>query len=227
VVGAATPVQCVGATLQSAEDLARYAGCEAVTGDLIVTGTDLSDLQALERVRSVSGTLAISENPYLDDLRGLGRLERVGRLTIEGNADLDDLSGLTSLTEASSLIIRGNPELTSLRGLEGLRHTEQLVLADNGLYRTTGVENLREVRQLAIVGNARLHDLRGFAGLQRAHSIRLEENPRLCAQLGIFPRLKDVTRVLVRENRGLLASEVDALRARLGTHQQWREAALK
>ena len=42
VVGGVTPVQCVGATLRSADEAARYAGCEAVSGDLRVVGSELS-----------------------------------------------------------------------------------------------------------------------------------------------------------------------------------------
>ena len=155
-VSGVTPVECAGATLHSAEEAARYASCEAVQGDLRVLNSELRDLTALERIRSVSGTLEIAGNPHLDDLTGLDRLSSVGKLQIENNADLDDLAGLSNLTHASSIVIRHNHELTSLRGLEGLTRADQVVLAGNGLFGVAGLSNLREVGELAVVGNPKL-----------------------------------------------------------------------
>ncbi len=226
MVSGVTPVQCVGATLHSADDAARYAGCEAVSGDLRVVGSELSDLTALERIRSVSGTLEISSNPNLDDLSGLDHLSSVGRLQIDSNVDLDDLSGLSNLQRVSSIVIRNNPELATLRGLEGVARADQVLIANNGLYDTHGLSNLRQVGELAVVGNPKLHNLAGLRNLSQAHSVRLQSNPRLCARFGLLPALADVDRLVVRSNRGLSQSDVEALVERLSPAAE-RQAALR
>jgi hypothetical protein len=192
-VAAVTPIECTGATLQSDADAAAYAGCEAVTGDLRVVGSDFQDLTALERIRSVSGTLEIGDNAKLDDLTGLEHLTQVGRLVIRDNADLDDL-----------------------RGLEALERADQLTIVNNGLLDTSGLSGLRQVGTLTVSGNAKLVSLGGLDGVSRVHSLRIESNPRLCAGFGLLPALGSVEQLFVRDNRGLAQSEVEQLEARLG-----------
>jgi len=223
----ATPVECVGATLRSAEDVALYAGCEAVSGDLSVTGGELSDLTGLQRIRSVSGTLSIAGNPHLDDLTGLGQLQSVGRLVIAGNPDLDDLAGLSSLSRAGSIVIRDNPELGTLRGLEGIERAEHVSITNNGIYDTKGLSNLREVGELDVVGNPKLISLAGLKNVNRARSVRLQANPRLCASFGLLPELENVDRLVVRSNRGLSTRDVDTLIERVSKAAGSREAALR
>src|SRR3954468_13231494 len=81
----AAGVQCPGGTLRSEADVAAYAHCQSVDGDLRITQSDLSDLSALAGLRSVSGTFEISGNPELEDLSGLEQLSSVGALEIRNN----------------------------------------------------------------------------------------------------------------------------------------------
>jgi hypothetical protein len=108
-------------------------------------------------------------------------------------------------------VIRNNPELTTLRGLEGVKQADQVLIANNGIYDIHGLSSLRQVRELAVVDNPKLHNLAGLDQLRYAGTVRLQDNPVLCARLGLLPALTYVDRLVVRSNRGLSPSEVDAL----------------
>jgi Receptor L domain len=208
-------VSCVGGVVRSAGDAELYSACDRVTGDLRVSAPDLTDLSALAQLRSVAGKLEISGNSQLHDLSGLEQLEQVGALSIHDNADLDDLSGLQNLHTAASVLISNNGELGTLRGLEGLTRVERLVIDHNGLYQTLGLSNLAELGDLVVEHNAKLNSLRGLQSLSRARSVRIRNNPRLCA-FGMLPALTRVDHdVTVIENRGLSKTEVRQLLGRV------------
>src|SRR6187549_1167137 len=71
---AAAPVSCAGGSVLSAADAAAYSECDSVHGNLRISAPDLTNLSALARLKTVSGTLEIAENPQLDDLSGLENL---------------------------------------------------------------------------------------------------------------------------------------------------------
>ncbi len=87
-------VECVGGTIQSEEDAARYHGCTAVTGDLRIVGSDLRNLKSLSSLRSVAGTLQIANNAQLVSLKALNGLRRAGAVEIRDNRVLCGKLGL-------------------------------------------------------------------------------------------------------------------------------------
>jgi hypothetical protein len=163
------PRTCKGGRITTAADAAAFAGCRAVSGDLTIEGTDLSDLSALSALHTVSGALTIRHNARLRDLGGLEHVERVGSL-----------------------------ELTA-----------------NGLFGTRGIEGLRQVETLVIASNRLLISLGGFRNLERVDTLIINHNPRIAAQLGLFPALSRVEHGLaVRSNLGLSRDDVEQLLAR-------------
>ena len=199
-----SPVVCAGGTVHDSADAAEYAGCDVVKGDLRVSAPELEDLEALQRLRAVSGTLEISGNPQLDDLSGLERLSQVGELLIRDNAGLE-----------------------TLHGLEGLKRAGKVVIENNGLYQAAGISRLGEVGDLVVRNNPRLNSLHGFRNLRHARSVEIQNNPRLCA-LGMLPALERVEQqVTLKANRGLSKPDVRALLGRIerGLEQPAREVS--
>jgi hypothetical protein len=185
-------VVCAGGTIRSAQDAVLFAGCDSISGDLRVSAADLEDLSALAGLKRVSGTLEISQNPELDDLHGLERLEQVGGITI-----------------------RNNPELSDLSGLSGLVRAAHVTIDHNGIYRATGISSLAEVGDLTITNNAKLNSLEGFSSLQHARSLHVEGNPRLCAR-HMLPALERVDGELnVSKNRGVSMPDLRGLLGRV------------
>ncbi len=85
VAMAAAPVECAGGTIRTEDDAARYTDCDAVIGDLRITGTNLTDLSSLKHLRSVSGAVVITDNVKLISLAGLKGLERAHSVEISNN----------------------------------------------------------------------------------------------------------------------------------------------
>src|SRR5262245_13725194 len=79
-------VRCTGpVTIQRQADVRAVAAtCGAIDGDLRVVGTDITNLDGLENIHSVS-YLVIAENPRLENVRGLRGLVSVRGITLMDN----------------------------------------------------------------------------------------------------------------------------------------------
>ena len=100
-------VRCTGPiTIQRQSDVRAVATtCRSIDGDLRIVGTDVTNLDGLENIRSVE-YLVIAKNPKLENIRGL-----------------------RGLVSARSITLTENPSLGSLEGLEGVEVREASVLA--------------------------------------------------------------------------------------------------
>jgi len=139
-----------------------------------------------------------------------------GDLVLE-RTDLTDLAALSELRSVTgALTIRGNARLRNLNGLDHLARVGSLELRSNGLYGTRGLESLREVGRLVIADNSLLISLNGFRNLVHVETLLVSHNPRIAAQLGLFPSLSRVERTLtLHANLGLSRNDVAHLLARV------------
>ena len=96
-----------------------YLFCETITGNVIIEGNDISNLDGLNFVSTIIGNLTISNNPLLKNMIGFEGLNSVdGNLLINNNAILDSLSGLENLISINGdLIIENNAILSDISGL--------------------------------------------------------------------------------------------------------------
>jgi hypothetical protein len=135
-----------------------------------------------------------------------------GDLTID-RTDLTDLAALSELRLVTgALTIQGNARLRNLEGLERLERVGALELRSNGLYGTHGIESLRAVGRLVIADHPFLISLHGFSKLERVDTLVVSHNPRIAAQLGLFPSLRLGERIMaLHANRGLSHDEVAQL----------------
>ncbi len=103
---------------------ATYAHCTNITvsGNVSISGTDITDLSPLQNLTSIGGFLYIFNNTNLTSLSGLENLTSIGGyLQLGDNTNLTSLSGLENLTSiGGDLSIGSNSVLTSLSGLENL-----------------------------------------------------------------------------------------------------------
>jgi hypothetical protein len=127
--------ECAGGFVWNDRDLARYEGCEAIAGDLVVKG--VSSLEPLSSLKSVDGTLRVADTTKLYSFRGLEKLQIVGALEVQNNKALISLGGLKSLTMAERVLISKNPRLSGTFGLlpELDRNSAKISVDQNaGLY---------------------------------------------------------------------------------------------
>ncbi len=103
----------------------NYPGCTEIEGDLIIGEfqNDITNLNGFSQLRSVGGSLRISNCEALQSLNGLNNLRSIGQGLGIGNLPLlTDLSGLEKLQSIDSmLLIQGCHGLKSLHGLDSLR----------------------------------------------------------------------------------------------------------
>jgi len=107
-----------GASLSNIDALSRL---REVSGDVSIYGTALSDLAPLAGLGYVS-SLGLGENRLLETLHGLEALEAAETgLYLVNNPVLRDTSALASLLRAEELIVEGNDSLERLPELPQLR----------------------------------------------------------------------------------------------------------
>jgi hypothetical protein len=111
-----------------------FPGCTELQGNVRIFGNDITNLDGLSAITSISGGLYISDhylggNPSLTSLSGLNNLTTILSGIEISNCDvLTNLDGLENLTWiGSSLYILNNNSLTSL---EGLRNINALSLVE-------------------------------------------------------------------------------------------------
>ena len=167
----------------SLEDLVGYA---AITGDLIVENTSLTDLSLLSQLERAEKSLQIVGNPLLKNLEGLGNLAAVDTLLIQENNALTVLSGLDSLTSCHGVNIVDNDSLTSLGGFDNFVSVADISLAENdNLTSLSGMDRLESMDSLVIRENNNLTNLSGFNPIPSVKYVWIEENEKLASLKGI------------------------------------------
>ncbi|OEK01063.1 hypothetical protein BFP97_05875 [Roseivirga sp. 4D4] len=135
-----------------------------VGGDFSIGGLSIPNLNAFGSLRSV-GSLLLSELPNITDLDGLSNLQTVSfSIRLIENFQLENITGLSNLNAISDITIQDNPSLTSLSGLEGITGSTGLYLRGNSaLTDLTGLNNITNFRgNLIIAENANLESLNGL-----------------------------------------------------------------
>jgi len=165
----------------------NYPDCAEIEGDVEISGDDIVNLNGLNSISTIGGSLVIYSNLSLVDLTGLENLISVfGSLHIGlpnpggawGNISLTSLSGLNNLTFiAGDLWIVGHSLLTNFNGLESLASIGgDLNIGHfgppNGPYgnplviNCAGLESLSSIGgDLSILGNNSLSSLDGLGNI--------------------------------------------------------------
>ncbi len=174
-----------------------------VNGDLLVHRLDITNLDSLHHLTSISGMLIIDNCLNLTNLDGLSSLETVsGDAIIDGTA-LANIDGLSSLQSTDLLSIRYNPNLTTIDGLAQLTSAEVIYLEDNSaLASLDGFANLTSINELTIKRNSALLSINGFAALQSASHCYIENNTAL-TNINGFGAVESVENLRISSNPSL------------------------
>jgi hypothetical protein len=173
----------------------NYPGCNQIEGDVEITGNDITNLNGLNVLTSISGGLSIDQNPVLTSFSGLENLNFVGHLVIINNDLIENMNGLEGLTAISDYLLigydmagQGNASLNNLTGLEGLMNVGGYV----GIYYNEQLESLTGLDNLISVGGAMEiinNPLTNLTGLESLSSIGdyllLKENSDMVILTGL------------------------------------------
>ena len=162
-----------GATLRfnpALGDLALFRGVTSVDGLEITSLVNLRNLDGLQDVTGIEGSLRIAFNDQLTSLSGLDNLESIeDSLTVQNNDALQTLEGLGSLRSVGgNFTMRSLPQLVSLSSLQNLVEIggNLSILACWDLVTLDGLESLTRIGgSLEITANGLLLEIAALSGL--------------------------------------------------------------
>jgi len=159
-------------------------GCKTISGDVVISGADITNLNGLSNISTITGGVMIANNAALSNLTGLGSLEEViGRLTIINNPSLVNVDGLGALTNIyDGINVESNQSLTNLSGLQSLSYVgTYLRVVYNPVLTSVEVFNkITSVTDFLSVGaNPLLESLTGLHNISSAHSVSIALNDKL------------------------------------------------
>ncbi len=124
---------------------ASVASCASIKGSLTISGAGVSSLSVLQSLKSVSGTMLVSNTSLVGI--NLPNLASVGSLAIENNTRLTNLNGLTAFVSANDLMISSNKKLTTIGALKNITSVSgNLEVSYNkNLATLTGLDGIKSV----------------------------------------------------------------------------------
>jgi hypothetical protein len=187
-------------------ELEPLQGLTEITGSLLVQDNpDLVELPPFPLLRRIGGSLAIAHNDLLAEVHGFPVLEGLfGEIYVGANPQLAAFTLASEPLAIETLFVALNPSLVELR-LPGIIEIEDdLRVMSNGHLQTL------EVPGLAIVGHDFLLDDNpwletvDFAKLHTVETWTLSGNAKLASLAG-FPALREVTAAWLTDNDSLSA----------------------
>jgi hypothetical protein len=189
--------------ITSEADLQEFGarGCEVLDGSLTVSSETLTSLDALGQpstLRVITGSLAINQNPLLEDIEGIRGLEEIGGSLVVRSTNLVTLSGFESVRRVGAdlvmdaVVLSDNPRLANVTALGELTSLVASLSVRNNpeLTSLAGLDRLRDTSDITILGNALLAEIGGLTELEQAISITIASNVSLVS--ASFPNLLGV-----------------------------------
>jgi hypothetical protein len=209
-----TCTQVQGNVRISGNDITNLTGLSVLTsiiGNLEIGYYDngyhynpsLVNLNGLENITTVGGSLYIMYNDALLNIAGLGDLTSIGQdLDIRNNYSLSSLNGLNKVISIGGYLYIGvNHSLKNLIGLgklDSIGGSELHISSDDSLQSLTGLENLTYIGgEILITENPILTSLKGIDNIDSASIMNLDihQNPLLsnCEVKSVCNYLKSPT----------------------------------
>lgn len=148
----------------------NYPGCTEVGVSVTISGSNITNLNGLSQLHSITKSLFILNCPALTSLAGLSNLTNISvELTIDNCDALTTLNGLQNLPFiGGSLTITGNALLNNISALSGIDHINGVlqITQNPALTNLTGLENVTFTgRYLQINGNNGLTSIGSLGNL--------------------------------------------------------------
>ncbi len=174
----------------------NYPTCTNIEGTLIITATDLTNLNGLDQIESIETELIFDNNTFtsfatvdLPFLSGDGPSDN--KVTFKNNAFLNDLSGLGEFMNGpfDTVVVENYAALTDMTGFDVGGIIEQnftFRLSQNPQLSTlSGMDNLISIGELQLVGNPNLIALNGLENVTIFERLELIDNILLSNLNGI------------------------------------------
>ena len=184
---------------------ANHPGCTQIEGNMEIRGSNIINLDGLNVITSIDGTLTLRMLNHLTDFSGLNNLQSIGKsLNILANASIVSLSGLESLTSIGlSLQVWLNISLQSMDGLNNLIYvgTDIIFDANYALTAITGLESVTSIHgTLDVRENEALNDISGFSNVDSIYGHLVVYNNNSLTSLAPLGNLEWVEGVSISTN---------------------------
>ncbi len=150
----------------------NYPNCTEIEGSVHIVVSDISNLNGLNVLTAIHGSLVVSQNYYLTDMSGLNQLTEIGEnLSITFSDNISSFNGLNNLqTIGGRLNLFNNNNLNSFYGLENLKSigSNMSVGSCFSLENFLGLENLTSIGDTLTIYSAGIIN---FIGLDNLISI--------------------------------------------------------
>ncbi len=169
----------------------QYPDCHIISGDVVISGSDITSLYLLHGISRIKGNLYIQSNPLLSSLYGLHNISEIeGGLYLENNNNLSNIEALSNLTYiGQNLVFNSNNSLLTFEGLQNIKYVngDVSILSNYGLIGLLGLDSLSTISgKLVISDNDRLHQINNLASLiQIFGSLQIMYNDSLPNLYGI------------------------------------------
>ncbi|MFY0594503.1 hypothetical protein [Roseivirga sp.] len=173
-----------------------------IQGILEIANTNLVELNGLNQLQEISGSLFIHDNPLLINFDGLENLKSLNALSIARNAELQNFNTLSQLTALSTVEVTDNTKLISLIGLSNV-NTISANLIINGnpfLGSLGGLISLQSVNGFLSITGTNIESLTGLESLTTVAWAQIHSNTILMSLDGLV-NLDEITGELsIRDN---------------------------
>ncbi|MFK7808843.1 MAG: hypothetical protein AB8F74_13650, partial [Saprospiraceae bacterium] len=180
-----------GFTLNTQEEIDNFAtdnpGCTEIEGNLHIeggTGDNITNLNGLSQLTSVTASILIWDTESLTNLSGLDNITTVpGMIQIRGNTALEDISALQNVTSLGSYFrVQDNDALLQVSGFNQLTGFEgSFDISDNASLETfDGFNSLTSISRFDVTGNSSLINIAGFDNISSIQQyVNIGENESL------------------------------------------------
>jgi len=191
-----------------------YNGCTQISGNLSISGSDITDLSPLSSLTFVEQDLSIG-GTSLTNLSDLVNLTEIGGLVISNNPQLTHLSGLENIETMcyemgdNNIIILNNANLVSIAALANVSNfcLVSLSISNNpSLLTLEGLHNIDPFQYVTISDNDALVDLQGLEGVVHLEDDLIIQNNNALTSLEGLQNLASVIHfTTISNNNSLLA----------------------
>jgi len=164
-------------------------GINHILGTLSIEGNaNLNDLTGLQNIGYLRGNLSIVNNNFLRNVDGLEKIVQCSTLNIRNNSKLFDLTGLSNLECISDeLAIVSCPIIANLQNFSNLKSIGRKVylFGNSGLKSLSGLNDIKTLEELVISGCPALEDLNGLNNLESVGTLFLGYQLKLTNLTGL------------------------------------------
>ncbi|WP_196889271.1 T9SS type A sorting domain-containing protein [Aureivirga sp. CE67] len=189
----------------------EYPNCTEINGDLIIgdqhnVTSYIFDLNGMQNIETISGSLYVVNNISLISLEGLENLTSIGNgLIIKNNDSLLNLHGIENVTSlASDLAIVDNNSLLNLEGINIDTVHHDLKIQDNGsLLNFQGLNVHTVEHDFHVEGNNSLVNFEGLGSFHLKNDVYINNNQSLVNLQGMENGIFDIINLNINNNESL------------------------